>query len=225
MNGSVEIPVNCLFLANDNPRLEREISRCKDMCWRYNQLSPNNREEQQKILKELLGHMGEHVTFMPPFWCDYGYHISVGEHFYANHNLIITDGASVTFGDHVFVAPNCCFTTAEHAVDPEQRKAGMEVAKPIAVGNNVWIGAQATILAGVTIGDNSIIGAGPFPPMWLLWESPAGWCGRSRRRISIAIRYGKKCKKLFATVFAETEGKPAFPWDFSNSLKMAIISD
>lgn len=160
MNGSVEIPVNCLFLANDNPRLEREISRCKDMCWRYNQLSPNNREEQQKILKELLGHMGEHVTFMPPFWCDYGYHISVGEHFYANHNLIITDGASVTFGDHVFVAPNCCFTTAEHAVDPEQRKAGMEVAKPIAVGNNVWIGAQATILAGVTIGDNSIIGAG-----------------------------------------------------------------
>ena len=81
-------------------------------------------------------------------------------YFYANHNLIITDGAPVTFGDHVFVAPNCCFTTAEHAVDPEQRKAGMEVAKPIAVGNNVWIGAQATILAGVTIGDNSIIGAG-----------------------------------------------------------------
>ena len=63
-------------------------------------------------------------------------------------------------GDNVFIAPNCCFSTAEHAIDPEQRKAGMEMAKPITVGNNVWIGAGAIILAGVTIGDNSVIGAG-----------------------------------------------------------------
>ena len=97
---------------------------------------------------------------MPPFWCDYGYHISVGDYFYGNHNLIITDGAPVTFGDHVFVAPNCCFTTAEHAIDPEQRKAGIEVAKPITVGSNVWIGAGCTILAGVTIGSNTVVGAG-----------------------------------------------------------------
>ena len=74
--------------------------------------------------------------------------------------MIITDGAKVTFGDHVFIAPNCCFTTAEHALDPEMRKAGMEVAKPITVGSNVWIGAGSTILAGVTIGSGSVIGAG-----------------------------------------------------------------
>ncbi len=74
--------------------------------------------------------------------------------------MIITDGAKVVFGDNVFVAPNCCFTTAEHAIDPEQRKAGIEIAKPITIGNNVWIGAGSTILAGVTIGENSVIGAG-----------------------------------------------------------------
>ena len=94
------------------------------------------------------------------FWCDYGYNISVGNAFYSNHHLIITDGANVSFGNNVFIGPNCCFTTAEHAIDPEQRKAGMEIAKPITSGNNVWIGAGSTILAGVTIGDHSVIGAG-----------------------------------------------------------------
>ena len=160
MEKRVENPINCLFQANYNPDIEAVISRCKEQCYRYNQLSPNDREAQQKILSELLGHMGEGATFVPPFWCDYGYNISVGDHFYANHNLIITDGVSVTIGDHVFIAPNCCITTAEHAIDPEQRKAGMEIAKPVTIGNNVWIGAGSTILAGVTIGDDTVIGAG-----------------------------------------------------------------
>lgn len=74
--------------------------------------------------------------------------------------MVITDGAAVTFGDSVFVAPHCCFTTAEHAIDPEMRKAGIEIAQPITISNNVWIGANATILAGVTIGDNTVIDAG-----------------------------------------------------------------
>ncbi len=104
--------------------------------------------------------MGKDTFITPPFWCDYGYNISVGDNFYSNHGMVITDGAKVTFGDHVFVAPNCCFTTAEHAIDPEMRKAGVEVAKPITIGSNVWIGAGSTILAGVVIGDNTVIGAG-----------------------------------------------------------------
>lgn len=154
------VPINCLFQANYNPELEAEISKCKDKCFKFNQLGPNEYEPQQAILAELLGKMGENVTITAPFWCDYGYNISVGDFFYSNHNLIVTDGAKVTFGNNVFIAPNCCFTTAEHAIDPEQRKAGYEVAKPITVGNNVWIGAGVTILAGVTIGDNAVIGAG-----------------------------------------------------------------
>lgn len=156
----VDVPLNCLFQACGVPELEAETARCKDKCYRYNQLHPNDREAQRELLGELLGSMGKEATVNPPFWCDYGYHISVGDHFYANHNLIIQDGAAVTFGDDVFIGPNCCFTTAEHAVDPEQRRAGMEVAKPIRIGNNVWIGAGATILAGVEIGDNTVIAAG-----------------------------------------------------------------
>ena len=112
------------------------------------------------MLKKLLGKMGENVIITPPFWCDYGYHIEVGNDFYSNHNLIITDGATVKFGNNVFIAPNCCFTTAEHAINPEMRKDGIEIAKPITVGNNVWIGAGSVVLAGVTIGNNCVIGAG-----------------------------------------------------------------
>ena len=153
-------PTNCFFQGCYNPAYEAEIRRAKDACHRFNQLFPNDREAHLAILRELLGEMGRETVITPPFWCDYGYNITVGDFFYSNHNLIITDGARVAFGDHVFVAPNCCFTTAEHAIDPEMRKAGIEVAKPITVGNNVWIGAGSTILAGVKIGDNSVIGAG-----------------------------------------------------------------
>ena len=154
------VPTNCFFQGCYNPDYEREIRKAKDKCFRYNRLSPNNRSAQQKILKKLLGKMGEETYITPPFWCDYGYNITVGDYFYSNHGLIITDGARVSFGDNVFIAPNCCFTTAEHAIDPEMRKAGVEIAKPITIGNNVWIGANCTVLAGVEIGDNSVIGAG-----------------------------------------------------------------
>lgn len=160
MRTKPEVPVNCLFQGCYNPALEEEIRRAKDKCYRYNQLHPNDCEAQREILAALLGGMGKEAVIMPPFWCDYGYNITVGDFFYANHNLVITDGARVTLGDHVFIAPNCCITTAEHAIDPEQRKAGMEIAKPVTVGNNVWIGAGTTVLAGVTIGNNTVIGAG-----------------------------------------------------------------
>ena len=154
------IPINCFFQGCYNPAYEKEIRKAKEMCYRYNQLCPNDNAAQQQILRKLLGEMGKDTIIVPPFWCDYGYHITVGESFYANHNLIIQDGAGVSFGNNVFIAPNCCFTTAEHAIDPEMRKAGVEIAKPIKVGNNVWIGAGCTILAGVEIGDNTVIGAG-----------------------------------------------------------------
>lgn len=160
MSEKPNIPLNCFFQGCYNPAYEKEIRKAKRICRRYNKLSPNNNKAQQKILKKFLGSMGKNSMIVPPFWCDYGYHITVGENFYANHNMVIQDGGGVSFGDSVFIGPNCCFTTAEHAIDPEMRKAGVEIAKPIKVGNNVWIGAGCTILAGVEIGDNSIIGAG-----------------------------------------------------------------
>ena len=160
MSNKPIVPTNCFFQGCYNPAYEEEIKRAKEKCYKYNQLSPNDREAQHAILKELLGALGKEVYITPPFWCDYGYNITVGDYFYSNHGLIVTDGASVEFGDNVFVAPNCCFTTAEHAIDPEMRRAGVEIAKPIKIGNNVWIGAGCTVLAGVEIGDNSVIGAG-----------------------------------------------------------------
>lgn len=154
------VPTNCFFQGCYNPAYEEEIKKGKDKCFAYNKLNPNDRDAQAIILHELLGGIGSDTIITPPFWCDYGYNITVGDSFYANHGLIITDGAKVTFGDNVFIAPDCCFTTAEHAIDPEMRKRGVEIAKPITVGNNVWIGAHSTVLAGVTIGDNAVIGAG-----------------------------------------------------------------
>lgn len=95
-----------------------------------------------------------------PFYCDYGFNISIGENFYTNHNVTILDGANVTFGNNVFIAPNCVFSTAGHAIDSEQRGRGLEIAQPITVGDDVWFGANVTVLPGVTIGSNTVIGAG-----------------------------------------------------------------
>ncbi|MFR1661192.1 DapH/DapD/GlmU-related protein [Gallintestinimicrobium sp.] len=86
--------------------------------------------------------------------------MSVGENFYTNHNVTIPDGAKVTFGDNVFIAPNCVFSTAGHAIDSEQRGCGLEIALPITIGDNVWIGTNVSVLPGVTVGSYTIIGAG-----------------------------------------------------------------
>ncbi len=154
------VPLNCFFKGSYEPAYEAEIAKCKAVCHRYNRLPPRAEGKRQKLLRRLLGRMGRQVTFVPPFWCDYGYNIEVGDRFYANHGLVVQDGAKVRFGSDVFIAPHCVVTTAEHAVDPQLRKEGYEVAKPVTVGSNVWIGAGAVILAGVTIGDNTVIGAG-----------------------------------------------------------------
>ena len=160
MNKRPYVPTDCFFKGSYNPAYEKAIARGKSLCFRYNKLSPNARGAQKKILQKLFGAMGKEVTVVPPFWCDYGYNIEVGDFFYANHNTVIQDGAKVRFGNNVFIAPDCVFTTAEHAVDPKMRADGIEIAKPVTIGNNVWIGAGAVILAGVTVGDNAVIGAG-----------------------------------------------------------------
>ena len=92
--------------------------------------------------------------------CDYGYNIEIGENFYSNHNLIILDENIVTFGDNVLVGPNCAFYTSTHPFSAEIRNSGKKMSKPISIGNNVWICGNVTVLPGVSIGDNSIIGAG-----------------------------------------------------------------
>ena len=149
-----------LYDANNDEDLLKERAIAKDLCFKYNQLMPSDVENQKKLLKELLGSADDSTIVVAPFWCDYGYNIRVGKNFFANHNTVILDGAKVTFGDNVFIAPNCGFYTAGHPIDAKRRNQGLEYAYPITVGNNVWIGAGVHVMPEVTIGDNVVIGGG-----------------------------------------------------------------
>ena len=149
-----------LYDANYDPQLREERMRSKKLCRAYNDLQPDDIDGRKALLTELLGATGKEFYIEQPFYCDYGYNITLGENFYSNVNLVILDCAKVTFGDNVFIAPDCGFHTAGHPFDVEQRNAGLEYARPITVGNNVWIGAGVHVLPGVTIGDNCVIGAG-----------------------------------------------------------------
>lgn len=140
--------------------LYHDLTICKDICYKYNQLLPSQDLERDLMIRNLLGKVGDRCSITQPFYCDLGYNIQIGDNFYANHNCTILDGAKVTIGNNVFLGPNCCITTAEHPLDYQQRNAGIEYAVPIEIADNVWIGASVTILSGVKIGKNSVIGAG-----------------------------------------------------------------
>ena len=144
----------------DDSALCADRVRAKELCHAYNQLRPSDAAGMRELLRQLLGKTGESFCVTAPFWCDYGYNIHLGKNFYANHNCVILDCAKVTFGDHVMVGPNCGFYTACHPIDPQQRREGVEFARPITVGNDVWFGGGCTVLPGVTIGDGCVIGAG-----------------------------------------------------------------
>ncbi len=149
-----------MYDANNDPELLKERMNAKELCFEFNNLNPKEEDKQKEILKKLLGKSSDSFCILAPFYCDYGYNIEVGKNFFANHNLVILDGAKVSFGDNVFIAPNCGFYTAGHPIDFERRNKGLEYAYSIKVGNNVWIGAGVQVMPGVTIGDNVVIGGG-----------------------------------------------------------------
>ncbi|WP_324671368.1 sugar O-acetyltransferase [Hymenobacter sp. GOD-10R] len=144
-----------LYQAND-PELVAERLCAKTLCHRYNQQPV---ELDKRVLSELLGYETDaHIE--TTFRCDYGYNIKLGRNFYANYNLVVLDCATVIIGDDVFLAPNVVISTAGHPVEAGPRVAGWEFAKPITIGNKVWLGAGVLIMPGVSIGDNAVIGAG-----------------------------------------------------------------
>ena len=103
-----------LYDANNDRELLKERAGAKELCYEFNQLRPSDENGQQELIKRLLGQTKNRFCIVAPFWCDYGYNIEIGEDFFANHNTVILDGAKVTFGDHVFIAPDCGFYTAGH---------------------------------------------------------------------------------------------------------------
>lgn len=149
-----------LYDANYDKDIVDARTKCADLCYEFNNCKPSDMKRQTELLHQILGEIKGDIVITAPFYCDYGFNISVGKNFYTNHNCTILDGAKVEFGHNVFIAPNCVFSTAGHAIDAEQRGKGLEIALPIKVGNNVWFGANVSVLPGVTIGDNTIIGAG-----------------------------------------------------------------
>lgn len=159
-----------LYDANYDEALGRERTACKNKCWEYNMLPFGADAERMALIKEILGGTKERVIIEPPFMCDYGYNIFVGENFYSNHNLIILDAGRVEIGDNVFIAPNCGIYTAGHPLDVADRNAGLEYAYPVKIGDNVWIGGHVCIMPGVTIGSGSVIGGGSV----VVKDIPAG---------------------------------------------------
>lgn len=138
-----------------------ELNEVKEIIHRYNALSPSETTARYAILKGLLGHTADDDFIInQPFYCDYGKQISIGKRFFANFHLTILDEAKVTIGDDCFIGPNVSIYTACHSTDPIERNTRNEWARPVTIGNNVWIGGSVTILPGVTIGNNVTIGAG-----------------------------------------------------------------
>jgi len=140
--------------------LVNERRYAKELIFDFNSFRPNEIVNRNGLIKRLLGKIGNSFIIEPPFRCDYGYNIEIGENFYSNYNLIILDCAKVLIGDNVMIGPNVSIYTAGHPVHYEIRNQGYEYAFPVSIGNNVWIGGNAVINPGVSIGDNSVIGSG-----------------------------------------------------------------
>lgn len=126
----------------------------------YNSSFSRPAAEREAILRRLLGTVGSRVHFEPTFRCEFGRNIHIGNNFYANFDCVMLDGGGIYIGNDVLLAPRVGIYTSNHAIDPQERAAGGCFAKPVKIGNRVWIGAGAHLNPGVTIGDGSIIGAG-----------------------------------------------------------------
>lgn len=134
--------------------------RAKDLAFDYNHARPSDEAARARILHELIGHLGEHVTIHPPLYVDYGDNVSIGDWTFINHGAYLMDGATITIGCHCFIGPGFGAYTAQHPLDGEQRRLGLERALPISVGDDCWIGANVSVMPGVVIGAGCVIAAG-----------------------------------------------------------------
>jgi maltose O-acetyltransferase len=148
-----------LYIADD-PELASDARRAMTLTHRLNTMDPNDGAARRGLLTELLGAFGEGSDIRPPFRCDYGYQTSIGSRTFANFGLVCLDVATVTIGDDVQLGPNVQLLTPTHPVAAGPRRDKWEAALPIAIGDNVWLGGGVIVLPGVTIGANTVVGAG-----------------------------------------------------------------
>ncbi len=167
-----------LYNPNTTDEMKTHRFKIQDAICEYNKLKPSQVKERRDFLAGIFGKIGEKCNILPPFKCDYGFHIEVGENFFANYNFIVLDGNYVRIGDNVWIAPNVGIYAAGHPLDVEDRIAGEEYAFPVTIEDNVWIGGSVSIIGGVTIGKNAVVAAGSVvirdvPPDTLVAGNPA----------------------------------------------------
>ncbi|MEV5233193.1 sugar O-acetyltransferase [Streptomyces pseudogriseolus] len=148
-----------LYIADD-PEIGRRLERAMRLAARYQATYLDERDQARAVLAELLGSVGEDVEIRPPLYVDYGSNISIGARTFVNYHLTALDVAAITIGEDCQIGPNVQLLTPTHPVEPGPRRDKLEAARPITIGDNVWLGGGAIVCPGVTIGDNSVIGAG-----------------------------------------------------------------
>ena len=146
--------------ANFDPELCAEREKAEELYTEFNQTRPSEKAKRAELLHKLLPGMAEDVVILPHLYTDYGSNCSIGAGTYINHGAYLMDCAKITLGEHCFIGPNCGMYTAIHPMLPQERNSGLELCKPITLGDNVWLGGNVTILPGVTIGEGTVIGAG-----------------------------------------------------------------
>ncbi|MET8459656.1 sugar O-acetyltransferase [Streptomyces parvulus] len=148
-----------LYIADD-PEIERRQRQAVRLAARYQAAYTEDPATARSLLAELLGSLGEEAHVRPPLWVDYGSNITIGARTFVNYNLTALDVAAITIGEDCQIGPNVQLLTPTHPLEPGPRRDKLEAARPITIGDNVWLGGGAIVLPGVTIGDNSVIGAG-----------------------------------------------------------------
>ena len=148
-----------LYIADD-PELAAESLRARRLLDEYNRSAADATDQRRRVLEHLLGSMGPGTEIRPPFYCDYGYSIHIGARTFANFGFVALDVSPIVIGDDVQIGPNVQLLTPTHPLDAEARRAKWEAGQPITIGSNVWLGGGVLVLAGVTIGENTVVGAG-----------------------------------------------------------------
>jgi len=148
-----------LYIADDAD-LEADFGRAQELLARYNDTPHGAQDERDGLLRALFGHVGDRVVVRPPFRCEFGTPISVGTGTFLNFDCIMLDVAPITIGAACQIATRVQFLTATHPIDPGPRRVGWEYAEPIVIGDNVWLGGGAIVCPGVTIGEDTVVGAG-----------------------------------------------------------------
>ena len=143
-----------------DPELQAESAAAKAWMSKYNAAMAASPDDRRVLLRQHLGHVGDGVVVRPPFFCDYGSNIRIGDGAFLNFNCVILDVAAVTIGEGTQIGPAVQIYAADHPRDPAQRRSGLEFGRPVRIGANAWIGGGAIILPGVTIGDDAVVGAG-----------------------------------------------------------------